>query len=351
MEKTMIVDKMKLAARFMLNLSAGDFEETCPVSNIDIDKWEWPQGIGMFGLYRYYQVTGDEEMLSWLYGWYDGHLKKGLPDKNINTVSPLLALSYLHELSPKEEYLAVFSEWAEYIMNDFDRTEEGGFQHSGSGVNNLYGQLWDDTLVMTCLFLGRAGHILNKPSYTAECERQFLLHTKYLCDTKTGLWFHGWSFNGRHNFGKAYWGRGNCWISFAIPELLSMEGISLSVKLFLKETLLSQAAALKNFQDEGGMWHTLIDDPESYLEASGTSGLAYGILKGVHDGYLPQEYLECGMKAVQAICERINEEGAVSDVSYGTNVSFDLEDYKNIPIQVMPYGQALAILLLSEACK
>ena len=66
-------------------------------------------------------------------------------------------------------------------------------------------------------------------------------------------------------------------------------------------------------------------------------------------GYLSQEYRKVGLKASEAILERIGADGAVADVSYGTNVGNTPEDYKNIPICVMPYGQALAILLLTEA--
>jgi hypothetical protein len=32
-------------------------------------------------------------------------------------------------------------------------------------------------------------------------------------DTTTGLWFHGWQFDGNgggHNYAKALWARGNC---------------------------------------------------------------------------------------------------------------------------------------------
>ena len=201
---------------------------------------------------------------------------------------------------------------------------------------------------MTCLFLGKAGILLGKNKYLIECERQFLLHTKYLSDRKTGLWFHGWTFEGRHNFGKGLWGRGNGWISFAIADLLEFDGISESVKLFLQETLYTQARALRQYQDESGMWHTLIDDDTSYLESSGTCGMAYGILKGVRLGYIPEEYRAMGELAAKAIIERIDEDGAVLDVSYGTNVGNTADDYKNIPLCVMPYGQALAILLLLE---
>lgn len=34
----------------------------------------------------------------------------------------------------------------------------------------------------------------------------------------------------------------------------------------LENALLRQIESLAKYQDEGGMWHTLIDDPTSYLE-------------------------------------------------------------------------------------
>ena len=350
MTKQELFKTIDAVANCMTTLAAKGFHEYCPVSNIDIDKWEWPQGVGMYALYRYYKLTGNKDMLDWLIAWYDRHLAAGLPeDRNINTTAPMLTLTYLYEETGKPEYLATIKDWAEYVMHSFARTEEGGFQHTGTGHHELIGQLWDDTLVMTGLFLGRAGVLLKHQPYLTEAERQFLLHTKYLVDRDTGLWYHGWTFLGRHNYGKGLWGRGNCWISFAVADFIEFEGVSESVKLFLQETLYSQAVALAKFQNEHGMWHTLVDDPTSYVEASGTCGFGYGILKGVRKGYLPEEYREVGIKAVKAILSRIDEEGAVGDVSYGTNVGNTPDEYKDIPICVRPYGQALAILMLGEA--
>ena len=54
-------------------------------------------------------------------------------------------------------------------------------------------------------------------------------------------------------------------------------------------------------QDASGLWHTLIDDPNSYLEASATAGFAYGILKSVRLGFIGQEYLDAGVRAVTAV--------------------------------------------------
>lgn len=51
--------------------------------------------------------------------------------------------------------------------------------------------------------LAKIGLLFNKREYIEEAKKQFLIHIKYLCDNKTGLWFHGWTFEGNHNFAEA----------------------------------------------------------------------------------------------------------------------------------------------------
>lgn len=64
-------------------------------------------------------------------------------------------------------------------------------------------QMWDDTLMMTVLPLAKIGKLLNCPEYIEEATYQFLLHVQNLMDKETGLWFHGWSYEGQHNFANA----------------------------------------------------------------------------------------------------------------------------------------------------
>ena len=210
-------------------------------------------------------------------------------------------------------------------------------------------ELWDDTLFMTVLFLANMGRIEGKREYIEEAQYQFLLHAKYLADRETGLWYHGWTFNGRHNFAGAFWGRGNCWITIAIPEFLGMVDCAPAVRRMLTELLRAQVESLVKYQDESGMWHTVIDDRDSYVETSASCGFAYGILRGVHAGLLDKRYAEAAMKALDPILGYIGDDGVVKQVSYGTPMGRESKDfYKKIPIQPMPYGQALAMLLLIE---
>jgi hypothetical protein len=68
-------------------------------------------------------------------GWFESQYKisngKGAP-KNINTMSPFYSLAaFLLDGSVKDErWLGWCEEWAEWVMNDLPRTQEGGYQHS-----------------------------------------------------------------------------------------------------------------------------------------------------------------------------------------------------------------------------
>ena len=310
--------------------------------------WEWTQGVGLYGLWRLFEKTKEQKYLDILTTYFDNQMTVGFPALNVNTVTPFLTMSYVGEYLGSEKYLAPCRESAAWIMANFPRTKEGGFQHMTSDTLNDQ-ELWDDTLFMTVLFLANMGRIEGKREYIEEAQYQFLLHAKYLADRETGLWYHGWTFNGRHNFAKAFWGRGNCWITIAIPEFLGMVDCAPAVRRMLTELLRAQAESLVKYQDESGMWHTLIDDRDSYVETSASCGFAYGILRGVHAGLLDSKYEEAAMKALAPILGYIAEDGVVNQVSYGTPMGRESKDfYKKIPIQPMPYGQALAMLLLIE---
>lgn len=312
--------------------------------------WEWTHGVGLYGLHKFFEITGDQGSLQIQLAWFKERFEIGTT-KNVNTMSPLLTAAYLHQ-EKYANYEVHLDSWAEWVMHDMPRTEEGGLQHITYLVDN-YQQLWDDTLMMSVLPLAKIGLVLNRPHYVEEAKRQFMLHVKYLADHQTGLWFHGWTFDGRHHFGRALWGRGNCWVTIAIPEFIEMLALppTDALRLFLIDALTAQIDTLIKYQDQStGLWHTLINDPTSYLEASATAGFAFGILKSLRLRLIPRkkEYVDAAEKAIKGVFANISEEGELKQVSFGTPVFDDLEGYKNIPLTSMPYGQSLALLALTE---
>ncbi|AUY24928.1 beta-galactosidase BglB [Mixta calida] len=311
--------------------------------------WEWTHGIGLYGMYHYYQQTGDEKTLAIIDDWFRQRLAEGTPTKNVNTVCPLLTLAYRYEETRNPALLPVLERWAEWVMYEMPRTEQGGLQHIVYNNEN-HQQLWDDTLMMSVLPLAKIGKLLNRPEYVEEASYQFLLHVQYLMDRETGLWFHGWNFDGRHNFARARWARGNSWLTIVIPEFIELMDWpeQHATRRFLQQVLESQVAALRQWQHESGLWHTLLDDRDSYLEASATAGFAYGILKAVRKRYLSRDYLPMAELAVKGVVNHINEDGELTQVSFGTAMGSALDYYRQIPLTSMPYGQAMALLCLTE---
>jgi unsaturated rhamnogalacturonyl hydrolase len=310
--------------------------------------WEWPQGVGLYGLVQLWRRHRDPKLLAVLEGWYADQLTKALPPLNINTTAPMLALSVLWAETRDPRWQPVLDDWANRLMRDAARTSEGGFQHDVSDKINE-GELWDDTLFMAGLFLASYGQASGRSALVDEAIRQFLVHARYLSDPETGLWFHGWTFKGRHNFACARWARGNAWITACILDLFELADIPASVRLYLEGVLTAQVQALLPLQTASGAWRTLLDDTSSYEEISATAGFAYGLLKAARQGIGDADWAEAGWRGIAAVMRNIDAHGTVQNVSYGTRMGHDLQFYRDIPLQPTGYGQALAILSLVEA--
>ncbi len=313
--------------------------------------WDWTNGVGLYGFWKLFEHSKNEKYLDIIKKYYDYHYQNGgFPGKNINTVIQMITLLHYHIETKGNRYTKELEEWANWIMEELPRTEEGGFQHITIHDENK-GELWDDTLYMTVLFLASYGKWANNQKMIDEAKYQFILHIKYLQDKKTNLLFHGWTFEGRHNFVEALWGRGNSWFTVAVPEILEILGTD--DKVFT--TLVTNAyknqvdALIECIDEETGLWHTLLDDKSSYLEASASSAICAGILKGISLGILDDSYKKYIDKSLNSIISLIDENGVVNQVSGGTAMGRDtLDFYKEIPIRREPYGQALAMLFLIE---
>ncbi|EST07891.1 Glycosyl hydrolase, family 88 [Kalmanozyma brasiliensis GHG001] len=326
--------------------------------------WEWTHGVALFALFEHHTLTSSSTSLSIIHDWFANRKREGGTTKNINTMAALLSLACVYELDPLSHasYKEMLIEWAEWVIHALPKTEEGGFQHITYDLQNE-GQLWDDTLMMTVLPLAKIGQVLGVERYVEEAKYQFLLHIKYLYDPKTGLWFHGWTFEGRHHFAGAHWARGNCWITLAIPlffHILGAEDKDLADKgsFFARHligTLEAQLDALLPLQDQKtGLWHTLLKYDDSYVESSATAGFAAGAYLALRFGLIKdqkkrEQYKTMADRALKGVVDMIAEDGEVQQTSFGTAMGHDLDFYRKIPITPMPYGQALALLAIVES--
>ena len=367
--ETELRKKLNLVIEKLLNLggpdNAKELEENGGEAigffarDFGIREWDWPQGVGLYGLLKIMETDNNEEYKEFLYDWFKENIAQGLPSRNINTTTPLLTLAELNDMYHDPEFEKLCLDWADWLMNCLPRTKEGGFQHVTSangdrqGVRLNENEMWIDTLFMTVLFLNKMGQKYKNEEWINEGIHQVLMHIKYLYDTKTGLFYHGWTFNERNNFGGIFWCRGNSWFTLGILDYVDMFKGSLNpgVNTFIIDTYKAQTAALKKLQSKSGLWHTVLDDPTSYEEVSGTAAIAAGILKGIRLGILDDSYLDCAERAIKGILKNIDKDGTVLNVSGGTGMGMNADHYKNILIASMAYGQSLTILALAEALK
>ena len=140
-----------------------------------------------------------------------------------------------------------------------------------------------------------------------------------------GLFYHGLDAH-------FFWGRGNGWVAAGISELLTVLPADNTHYNSILAAYRNMMKALLDYQDADGMWHQLIDRPESYRESSSSAMFGFALATGVRKGLLPEgPYTAAYKKAWNALCTYLNADGKMRNVCAGTGQSQDLNFYLTRP--------------------
>lgn len=317
-----------------------------PISpEMHIHLFDWVDGVGMYGLMRASEVYGLTEYVDFMKNWIEVNKEQAYAIDTVNGTAVMLSVIDMYGL--QEE--ALCRHIGDYVLNVAERCDNGALEHTVTDPAVTFTQqMWADTMFMSCIFLAKLGALTGDIRYTNEVIRQVRLHHQYLKDAETGLFFHGYSCQTGDNLSAIRWGRANAWITAATVEILEILPDDFKGREDILRSLREQVAAYAKFQRENGMIGTVIDQPDSYDETSATAGMAYGVCRGIKDGYIDTVYTPVYEKAMAAVIGSIDEEGYVNGVSWGTPIMPDAQSYKEIKQMPMLYGQALTVLMLSE---
>ncbi len=307
--------------------------------------WDWPAGVAFYGVCEAYEATGNTAYLEKLKAWVDEQLEDGIPKLTVNAVSVGHSLLTLHKATGEQLYLDKATEMAEFLTHEAVRFGEGIFQHTvNSHTYDFPEQAWVDTMFMAGYFLLRVGHLLGRQDYIMDGIRQYHGHENCLQDPKTNLYYHGWDNVGGSHMSGVFWARGNAWAALTMARALELVDVHHASFMIIEGSLRDQLSSLVRLQDEEtGLWHTVLDDPSSYLETSGSAGIAAALLSR---GRLYNKYVN---RSVRGILDRITEDGMVSGVSAGTAVMRDVQGYKDTSEKrIQGWGQGLALVFLSS---
>ncbi len=258
------------------------------------------------------------------------HLEKSpaLP-KNGGEIAGTLLYAMLDEPWAKERVLAVA---------DMAFDAEGKPLEAMPTHNEM-----SDAVFMASPILAHAGRISGEGHYYDQALRNFRFIAG-LCRRPDGIYRHS-------PLNDAAWGRGN-----GFPAL----GLALTLQHFPKEregyaemvdALRAHLAALAPHQDSDGMWHQVIDHPDSYAELTATCMIAYAIAVALDEGWIEEDGWRSRLDAAwSAVKMHVSSDGSTFlNVCTGTGKQPGLEDYYLREAILGPDGRAAAMVMLLSA--
>ena len=204
--------------------------------------------------------------------------------------------------------------------------------------------LWLDHLYMSVPALAQMGALTGERRYFDDAVRQVLQFSQRMFVTESGLYRHGW-VEGMAPHPSFFWGRANGWAIVAMIELLDVLPANHPDRPAILTQLRAHAAGLARVQSGTGLWHQLLDRPDSYLETSASAMYAYALARAVNRGWLDRRvYAPVAVLAWNAVTTKVSAAGEVEDVCVGTGMAFDPAFYYHRPRHVRAahgYGPVL----------
>ncbi len=315
---------------------------------MDMQTWDWVPGVGVISMLSYYENTRKTEVLDELIQWARNNIQKSEKLRVINSMAPFAIFPALYQHTNDPTFLERAEHIGQWMLTEAPHTREGAFEHTVTENVSFPEQVWADTIFMAVLFLARLARLTGEVSYAIEAMNQLDIHLSLLQDTDTGVLFHGWNSIAQDHMSAARWTRANAWIAVGTPMIIEeLQGLV----TFSESTLVryrTMMHGLIHFQQDDGLWSTVMDRPDFYPETSGSAGIACGILKAVRQGLLESSSQDAAYRALKAIVPKILPNGEVTGVSGGTPVMPSIEAYNEIPCHPTQYGQGLVLMLLSE---
>jgi unsaturated rhamnogalacturonyl hydrolase len=257
----------------------------------------------------------------------------------------------LHLETSDPRYLEYARSIVSFMENTAARTPDGAFVPHPPAL-----EVWIDVCYFTAPALALLGRISGDRAMLERAADQMIVHRDYLIDPDSGLFWHV-AYVERKSHSQCLWARGNSWFSIAAPQVIAeIEAAGgtqpLSARIGkIRDALARQLNKVASLQDESGLWHTVIDRKDSYLEASSAAGFALALGRAIRTR-LPDldeaRARDAYSRALTAICAKIDASGAFTDVSQQTPPG-DFAFYNSIDVGTAPFATGVCMMALSEA--
>ncbi len=221
-------------------------------------------------------------------------------------------------------------------LDNVPRTEDGTFYRIKT--------FWADDFFMSIPFLVRLGG-----DYVAEAAHHIRGFYEKLYMPEKKIFSHIYFVEeGKPN--RIPWGRGNGWVLLALSEFLLHAPENHPDREDILNKYRELTEGILSYQGEKGMWHQVIDDPETYEESSGTGMFITAMARGVRNGWIDKSVAPKLIKAWDRLAEIcIDDDGNALGICVGSGCHMEREYYKKLSACVNDdHGIGIFLLAASE---
>jgi unsaturated rhamnogalacturonyl hydrolase len=238
------------------------------------------------------------------------------------------------------DLIEVIRHWSDWVAHGQFRLADGTLARRRPQPESL----WADDLYMSVPALAQMGSLTGEDAWLDDAVRQVVQFHGYLWDPKAELYAHGRHMNQPLN-PELYWGRANAWAMMATVELLDVLPEDHPARGQILEILRAHVHSVAKLQSGSGLWHQMLDKPDSYLETSASAIFVYCIARAIDRGWIsPVSYGSVAQAGWMALTTRVNARGQVEGTCVGTTLASDNVYYYNRPTSVYAthgYGPVL----------
>jgi len=252
-------------------------------------------------------------------------------------VSPLVML---YRRLDSQRYLSAAVSVAEDVGRRAPRSPDGAIY-----MHPLAPQAFVDSVYFVVPGWLSLAEATGEERFREEAVLQLEAHLDKLRDD-SGLFFHAWDERAGQR-SPCLWARGNGWMAMTLAAICETRPEGDSLRERAVPLLQRQVAALVPLQDGGGLWHTVLDAPSTYLESSSAAAFALAIAKGIRCGVLSSELRTVVARAWQAVQGYVSPTDDFTGVSGGT-LPGDAAHYNSIPVGVERFGTGIFLLAGAE---
>lgn len=325
--------------------------------------WFWGDSIGLEGLLDAAELTGNARYSGFVHGLLKGWLARERHRSGFEYTAAGVALLRAYESIQDASLLAAAVRHAEY-MAAFRKTTGGAYVRYENAAIELPPELppdhpnydpgrgaskaaanggpcvFVDSVHFDGPFFAKLFQVTGADKYRKLALDNILPQIDLLFDSSQGLFHHFWMERTQMRNG-VLWGRGNGWGLLGLIHTLEHLPDDDAGARTVLEVFQRLARRLTELQDSTGGWHTVLDDPASYLETSIAAFVVDGFSSAIRRGWLAEDTFRPVVEsALRFLLANVHPNGLLAGVSYETFPSTRAEHYRNMPRGAMvPWGQ------------